>query len=123
MGKSNEQTEHKKKEVLDALEKTLGIVTTACKMVGIGRTQFYEWLKTDPEFREQVEDIQNITLDFVESKLHGQIKQENTTAIIFYLKTRGKQRGYVERQEVTGADGMPNNFTIEIIDKAEDTDE
>ena len=39
-------------------------------------------------------------MDFVESKLHKQIKDDNTTATIFYLKTKGKKRGYVERREV-----------------------
>jgi hypothetical protein len=33
------------------------------------------------------------------------IKAGNVTAIIFYLKTQAKDRGYVERQELTGADG------------------
>ena len=37
-----------KKAVLEALEKSLGVVTTACKSVGIGRTQFYNWLKHEP---------------------------------------------------------------------------
>ena len=45
------KTEQHKKAVIEALEKSLGVVTTACKQVGIGRTQFYEWLK-DPEFVE-----------------------------------------------------------------------
>jgi hypothetical protein len=40
------------------------------------------------------------------------IKEGNVAATIFYLKTQGKQRGYIERQEVTGADGAP---IIEII--------
>lgn len=41
---------------------------------------------------------------------------------MFYLKTKGKKRGYVERTEITGADGIPTNFQIEIIDKTEDKD-
>jgi outer membrane lipoprotein-sorting protein len=116
------KTEQHKKAMIEALEKSLGVVTTACKKVGIGRTTFYGWLQDDPEFAKEVDDIQNITLDFAESQLHKQIKDGNTTATIFYLKTKGKKRGYIERQEITGADGMPTNFQIEIIDKTEDTD-
>ena len=108
------KTEHKKKALLDALEKSLGVVTTACKKVGIGRTMFYEYMK-DNNFREQVDDLQNVALDFAESQLHKQIQDGNTAATIFYLKTKGKNRGYVERQEISGAEGLPNDIKIEII--------
>ena len=121
MKENQNRTEQHKKAILEALEQSLGVVTTACKKVGIGRTTFYQWLKDDEEFAKQVDDISNITLDFAESQLHKQIKNGNTSATIFYLKTKGKKRGYVERQEITGADGMPNNFQIEII-KREDKD-
>ena len=116
------KTEQHKKAMIEALEKSLGVVTTACKKVGIGRTTFYGWLQDDPEFAKEVDDIQNIALDYAESQLHKQIGKGNTSATIFYLKTKGKKRGYIERQEITGADGMPTNFQIEIIDKTEDTD-
>lgn len=91
--------QHKKKALLEALEKSLGVVTTACKTVGIDRTTHYRWLKEDEEFETQVKDIENVALDFAESQLLKQIKDNNTTAIIFYLKTKGKNRGYIEKQE------------------------
>ena len=116
------KTEQHKKAILEALEMSLGVVTTACKKVGIGRTIFYEWLKEDEEFKEAVDEISNVTLDFAESQLHKQIAADSTAATIFYLKTKGKKRGYVERQEITGADGMPTNFQIEIIKNSEDKD-
>lgn len=108
------KTEHKKKALIEALEKSLGVVTTACKKVGVGRTMFYEYMK-DALFAKQVDDISNIALDFAESQLHKQIQDGNTAATIFYLKTKGKRRGYVERQEITGAEGLPNDIKIEII--------
>ena len=95
-----------KKELIAALEKSLGIVTTACKSVNIARSTFYEWLKDDPVFKKQVEDIGDITLDFAESKLHSQIQDGNTAATIFYLKTKGKKRGYIERQEIEHQGGI-----------------
>lgn len=94
------KTEQHKKAIVEALEKSLGIVTTACKKVGIGRTQYYQWLKDDKEFAKQVEDIENIAIDFAESQLHQQIGDGNTSATIFYLKTKGKKRGYIERSDI-----------------------
>ena len=93
------KTEQHKKAILEALEKNLGIVTTACKQVGIGRTTFYDWLKEDEDFKKKVDEINNVALDFTESKLFKLIERENPTAIIFHLKTKGKKRGYVERIE------------------------
>ena len=88
-----------KKGMIEALEKSLGIVTTACKTVGITRKTHYEWYKKDEAYRAEVDALENMTLDFAESQLHRQIKDGNTSATIFYLKTKGRKRGYVERQE------------------------
>lgn len=105
VSKKQQQVQQNKKDLLLALEKSLGIVTTACKAVGLDRTTFYRYINEDAEFAAQVKDIESIALDFVESKFHKQIEKGDTTACIFYLKTKGKHRGYVERTEVTGKDG------------------
>jgi len=94
------KTEQHKKAIIEALEKSLGVVTTACKKAGVGRTTFYGWMEEDVAFAKEVNDIQNIALDFAESQLHKQIGGGNTSATIFYLKTKGKKRGYIERTEV-----------------------
>lgn len=107
-----------KKAMLEALEKSLGVVTTACKQVGINRSTHYDWLKNDEEYKDQVKALENIVLDFAESQLHKQILDGNTTATIFLLKTKGKSRGYIERQEVvTDTD---NFFKVEIVDASKD---
>ena len=106
------KTSQHKKAVLEALEQSLGVVTTACKKVGISRRTFYDWMQKDKDFAKQVKDIEDIALDFAESQLHRQIKDGNTTATIFYLKTKGKHRGYVERQEI---DKPQEKIQIEII--------
>jgi len=108
------KTEHNKKAILQALEKTLGVVTSACRAIGLGRTTFYEYYKEE-SFKKQVDSIKDIAIDMAESQLHKQILGGNTAATIFYLKTIGKKRGYVERQEITGAEGLPTNVTVEII--------
>lgn len=89
-----------KKSLLEALEKSLGIVTTACKTVGVSRETYYRYLKEDDEFKQAVEDIEAVALDFAESQLHKQIMSGSVPATIFYLKTKGKNRGYIERSEI-----------------------
>ncbi len=99
MSKTN-KIQHTKERILEALEKSLGVVTTACKNVGVDRSTFYKYLKEDEEFAKAVKSIDDIALDFAESQLHKQIKEGNSTSTIFYLKTKGKRRGYVEKQEI-----------------------
>jgi len=93
-------TAHNKKLMLEALEKTLGIVTSACKKVGVSRSQFYTWCRDDDDFKKAVDNVEGMALDFAESKLMENIGSKKETSIIFYLKTKGKKRGYIEKQEV-----------------------
>ena len=107
-----------KKQVIEALGDCRGIVTDACRKVGVARSTYYHWLETDREFKLAVDDTQEEAIDFVEGKLFEKIngvtvqvynakgepniydQPPSDTAIIFYLKTKAKKRGYVERTEV-----------------------
>jgi len=96
-----------KKAMVQALEKSLGIVTKACKVVGISRQTHYNWMEADADYKTAVEELSDVALDFAESKLHKLIDEGNPAATIFYLKTKGKNRGYVERQEIAVAEKKP----------------
>lgn len=89
-----------KKALIKALESSLGVVTTACNAVGVNRGTFYGYYNNDPEFREAVDEIENVALDFAESSLHQQIADKIPASTIFYLKTKGRKRGYIERNEL-----------------------
>jgi hypothetical protein len=97
----------KKAKLLDCLRETSGIVAYACEKAGISRVTYYNWCKEDPEFKRKAEDIQELQIDVAEAALLKKIKNEDTTAIIFYLKTKGKNRGYSERHEIGGINGSP----------------
>lgn len=84
----------RKPRLLEALERSLGIVTTACKEVGISRETYRIWLKEDPEFKKKVDDIYELQGDFVESQLLKKVSEGSETSILFYMKYRGKSRGY-----------------------------
>ena len=90
----------KKTQLIENLKLCKGIVANACEVVGVSRGTFYKWYKEDEEFKAQVDDINEATLDFVESKLLENIKKGEVTSIIFYLKTKGRNRGYQEKAEI-----------------------
>lgn len=93
--------------MLEALEKSLGVVTTAARVADVSREAHYTWLKEDAEYKEAVRLIGEQAIDFAESHLHKLIKSENPAAVIFFLKTKGKARGYVERQEIQVEESRP----------------
>jgi hypothetical protein len=113
------KTDTHKRAMIEAMEKSLGIVTSACKVVGIARQTHYEWMKKDEDYKSAIEAVADIAIDFGESHLHKLIKDGSPAATIFFLKTKGKKRGYVERQEIeTTGDNM---FNVEIVrGKSED---
>jgi hypothetical protein len=115
-----------KKAMLEALTNSLGNVSAASIMVGISRNTHYTWLHEDPKYKTLTEEISDLSLDFVEGKLFELIdgaKRQvitsegmqtvkdapNVAAIIFFLKTKGKRRGYSERLD---PESQPINIII-----------
>jgi len=135
-----------KKALLEALETYHGIISDACRKVGISRQTYYDWLKSDSDFKLAAEEIQDSALDFVEGKLFEKINgvlassrqnedgslaiysiPPSDVAITFYLKTKGKKRGFVERNEWAPVDPEGNalilpQITINVV-KAKDNTE
>jgi hypothetical protein len=104
----------KKAAMLEALEKSLGIVTSAAKSVGIRRETHYAWLNEDAEYKAQVEALSDVALDFAESQLHKQIQNGEVASTIFFLKTKGKHRGYTgDGNKVTVNDQDGKTITVE----------
>ena len=116
--KTKKRVEDKKALFLKAFEQSRGIIAPACRAISMTRQIYYKWLEDDPSFAEAVEAIRQEQIDTVESALLNKIEDGDTTAVIFYLKTKGKERGYSERTELTGRDGKDLNpdIRIEIVD-------
>ena len=75
-----------------------------------------------PSLKEVLSDAREDALDLAESKLMKAIDDGNITAIIFFLKTRGKSRGYSERSEFGhGTGGEPIKVTFKINGEPRDS--
>ena len=85
---------------IKVLEANAGNVTMACKKIGITRQTYHNWIDRFDDFREQVESVHESLIDFAESALMKKIKEGDTTSIIFFLKTKGRRRGYIEKYDV-----------------------
>lgn len=99
-----EETEQYKKQIVEYLAESIhGTFSAACHKYGVSKTIGYEWRTADPEFNKSVDAARHSAkqsgLDMAEGKLMKKINDEDTTSILFYLKTQGKDRGYIERQE------------------------
>lgn len=115
-----------KRAMLAALEKSLGVVTTACKSVGIDRGTHYDWLAQDPKYAKAASEVGEISKDFVESKMLEGIKNGNATLMIFYAKTKMKDRGYVEtvinlNQSVNNLSELTDEQLDELIRKSDES--
>lgn len=119
-----------KKKFLEGLERYHGIISSACQYAGISRQTYYNYISEDQSFKSACDEVNESAIDFVEGKLFEKIngwenavlskegyvaydQPPSDTAIIFYLKTKAKKRGYVEKQEVgfTDKDGNDINPT------------
>lgn len=122
--RKQEKVAENKKKLLEKLHSSLGIVSTACESIGISRRTFYNYLEQDKDFAENVKQIEERQIDFVETALLQNIKKGDSSAIIFYLKTKAKHRGYNERVELTGGDGkdLLSNIKIEVIETKQTKD-
>lgn len=101
MNKKKESTlSAKQKAFIKVFSEKAGCnISVTCKKIKITRMTYYNWLDSNAEFKALIDEAQESLVDYAETKLHQSIMEGNLTATIFYLKTKGKNRGYIETQE------------------------
>lgn len=89
-----------KDELAQALIDHHGLVSVAAKALGAHRDTVYKAMKRWPTLQlvraAAAEDVN----DVAEQRLFQAIERGDPWAVQFYLKTKGKARGYVERSEL-----------------------
>jgi len=93
------------KQIEEALKKTGGFYTFAAKELGCCYQTVSTCVRESPYLQKVKQEIEEEILDIAEIQLIKKIRKGNIGAISFYLKYKGKDRGYTERHEITGADG------------------
>ena len=74
-------------------------ITATCAALNTSRRTFYQKKEKSKSLQDLLAEADESMLDFAESKLIEHINNNDITSLIFFLKTKGKKRGYVERTE------------------------
>jgi len=113
------KTRLKKKNVLSAIGDTLGHIGNACKQADISQRTHELWMHKDPEYKRAFRDNAEYMKDEFEYLLKKQAYSSDTKAIIFFLKTKGKDRGYLETQkhinEHSGEIKNPQGIVVNLM--------
>jgi len=96
-----------KKKFIKAVEGTGGVLTTIAINCSVTRATVYSFLEKNPDMKLVVEEESEKIIDLAENKLFVKINNNQDWAIRYLLSTKGKKRGYIERNELTGKDGEP----------------
>lgn len=102
---------NKKKILIEDVEPLIeaksGNIAAMARALGVSRGTIWNRINESTNLVKALADARETMIDNVESTLYAQARNGNTTAMIFFLKTQGRGRGYQERMELTGKDGEP----------------
>ena len=87
------------KQLENAILKANGLISVAAKILNCDNKTIYNYIDKYPTLKDTLQEARNKTLDLAENKLFELINEKDKTAIIFFLKTIGRGRGYIERFE------------------------
>jgi transposase-like protein len=102
----------KNDEVIAQIKKMNGNLAAVARAMGVSREGIRKHLQKHPSAQQALEESRETMLDNAESVLYKKALEGSTPELLFFLKTQGKSRGYIERQEVTGKDGA--SLSIEL---------
>ena len=101
------------KQIEDALRATGGFISQAAKKLGVTQQAISKRIKESEKLQQIRVEIDESYLDLAESKLIKKINNDDNGSIFFYLKCKGKHRGYIERQENYNTGDTHHTFTWE----------
>jgi hypothetical protein len=84
-------------QIADGLRATGGFISQAAKKLNVTQGAISKRIGQSVKLQKIRKEIDESYLDLTESKLIKKINSDNLGAICFYLKCKGKERGYIEQ--------------------------
>ncbi len=79
--------------------KNANLASTAASL-NVSRSTLAKWRREDKELNQMLTEVEESLLDYVETELKKQVFNGNLQAMIFFLKSKAKERGFVEGHEI-----------------------
>lgn len=95
-----------------ALRVGRGMILPAAKALKCSHRTIYDRVRKSRHLQRVLKEEREKTLDIFELALFKAAQAGNIAAICFGLKCLGKDRGYVERSEITGKNGAPVGVSL-----------
>lgn len=100
------------KQIEAELKITHGAITLAAENLGVVYNTVRRYVDKSPTLQDLIIHYREMKVDKAELKLEQAIQNGEPWAIALTVKTLGKRRGYIERQEITGKDGDALTVTL-----------
>jgi hypothetical protein len=107
-------------QVVEALKATGGLSHLAADRLGCSARSIRRYAQRYDSVRECVEHERGKRLDVAEAALWRAVLAGEAWAVCFFLKTQGKERGYVERFQHQHGEGFALEIVEEIIETPTD---
>jgi len=105
-------------EIIDSLKRCKGLYYLCAEHLGVTKSKLANRIVNDPELDAIAKDERGKMLDKAERKLMEAVEDGQQWAIQLMLKTLGRDRGYVERQEVHSVNQVRLEIVEEIVDSS-----
>lgn len=111
-----------KSTIKSALEKARGNVSLAAEVLGVTRQTVYSYMARYPDLVAVRADAENYILDIAEAHIEKAVLGGDMDAIKFYLRTKGRIRGYMTSGQMvlSGDEDKPLVIRVERVGEVYD---
>lgn len=99
-----ERTTKAKAKFLEVYGKNMGTIGVACDKCEMPRSTYYHWMKTDPQFRSAIAQIDESRIDMVEDELMQLIQKHDGPSIRFFLERKAPEYKAKSQTEIVTGD-------------------
>lgn len=98
--------------IVEALRDADGLISLAARRLGCSTSTIYRRAERAPSVRQVIDEARAELVDEAEAALRAAVENGAPWAVALVLRTLGRDRGYVERQELA-----TTGVTAEVVTK------